>query len=88
MSYGKAIEKYQWTDAMDEEFTRLTRAADFDLLDYEIMEVEHKPTAEQVEEILTAYNYSIAGDDLYFNVRDEHMRAAIRKVMGGEYFNV
>ena len=86
-SYDDAKHKYAWTDEMDEAFTRLTRAADFDALDFEIEEFEDKPTGEQVESILTEFNDRMRDDDDMWYARLEHMRDAIREVMGDGYLD-
>ena len=86
-SYDDAASKYAWTDDMDETSKHLTRAADFDALDFEIEEITDKPTAEQVERILTEFNRRVANDENIWSEKLGHMRDVIRKVMGSEYLD-
>ena len=87
MSYEEARARYTAGSGHNKLFELFTRMIDFDILDYEIEEVDEKPTAEQVERILDDFNQRLVSDDCYYFARVGHMRDAIRHEMGSEYLD-
>ena len=80
MSYTEVRAKYGFSAFDNKLAATVQRMMDFDSLDFEIEEIEDKPTAEQVERILDRFNMSMVDDDLIWCSKLEHMRDAIREI--------
>lgn len=87
MGYGDAVAKYALIGREEELAKEIVRKLDFEMLDYEIEEVEPKPSAEQVELILDEFNEALVGSDWYFFAKVDFLRDAIGKVMGRDYLD-
>lgn len=83
--YEEAVARYAFGDDDLALAREITRKLDFDMLDYEIEELNGKPSAEQVERILDRFNDKLVGSDWYYFAKIDYLREAIAEVMGWDY---